>query len=169
MFGAVQTANAQTEQKETIKFGKQKKFSRSKLTVKFVSVVEDSRCPQDVQCVQAGNARIKVEISNGTTKEIFEMNTTLGPKGASFSGFAIYLDELMPMTKQQENPTKRLQRQIPHRPSDTVIFSHEQIQKDTKKIELFRVLSCLFVAKLKLFPRVHNFFNRFRVFRDFRS
>lgn len=99
VFGAVQTANAQTEQKETIKFGKQKKFSRSKLTVKFVSVTEDSRCPQGVQCIQAGNARIKVEISNGTTKETFEMNTTLGPKGASFSGFAIYLDELLPMTK----------------------------------------------------------------------
>ncbi len=100
VFGTIQTANAQTEQRETIKFGKQKKFSRSKLTVKFVTVVEDSRCPQDVNCVQAGNARIKVEISNGTTKEVFEMNTTLGPRGASFSGFAIYLDELLPMTKQ---------------------------------------------------------------------
>lgn len=99
VFGAVQTANAQSEQKETIKFGKQKKFSASKLTVKFLSIVEDSRCPQNVQCIQAGNARIKVEISNGTTKEVFEMNTTIGPKGASFSGFAIYLDELAPMTK----------------------------------------------------------------------
>ncbi len=107
VFGAVQTANAQTEQKETIKFGKQKKFSRSKLTVKFVSVVEDSRCPPTVQCIQAGNARIKVEISNGTTKETFEMNTTLGPKGASFDGFAIYLDELLPMTKANKKITQK--------------------------------------------------------------
>jgi hypothetical protein len=99
VFGAVQTAYAQDEQKATIKFGKQKKFSQSKLTVKFLSVTEDSRCPQGVNCIQAGNARIKVEISNGTTKEIFEMNTFEGPKGASFSGFAIYLDELLPMTK----------------------------------------------------------------------
>lgn len=99
VFGAVQTANAQTEQREKIKFGKQKKFSQSKLTVKFISVIEDSRCPQDVQCIQAGNARIKVEISNGTTKETFEMNSTTGTKGATFNGFAIYLDELVPMTK----------------------------------------------------------------------
>ena len=100
VFGAAQTANAQTEQKATIKYGKQKKFSASKLTIKFVLVSEDSRCPQTVQCIQAGNARIKVEISNGTTKETFEMNTTTGPKGASFSGFAIYLDELTPTTRQ---------------------------------------------------------------------
>lgn len=99
VFGMTQSAFAQDEQFQTIKFGKQKKFSKSQLTVKFLSIVEDSRCPQDVQCIQAGNARIKVEISNGVTKEIFEMNTTIGPKGASFSGYAIYLEELMPMTK----------------------------------------------------------------------
>ena len=105
-FSTVQIAQAQTEQRETIKINKQKKFSTSKLTVKFVSVTEDSRCPQDVQCVRAGNAKIKVEISNGTATETFEMNTTMGPKGASFGGFAIYLDELMPMTnsKRKINP-----------------------------------------------------------------
>ncbi|WP_412069908.1 hypothetical protein [Rubrivirga sp. IMCC43871] len=31
-------------------------------TLRFVEVVEDSRCPEGVQCVQAGRARIRVAI-----------------------------------------------------------------------------------------------------------
>jgi len=98
-FGVVLTADAQEKQKATVKINNKKKFSKSKLTVKFLSLVEDSRCPQGVDCIWAGNAQIKVEISNGTTKETFVMNTNTGPKGASFSGFAIYLTELTPYPK----------------------------------------------------------------------
>ena len=100
-FGTVQIAQAQSEQRETIKINKQKKFSQSKITIKFVSVMEDSRCPMGVNCIQAGNAKIKVEISNGTTKETFEINTTMGAKGASFGGYAINLIELTPIPNQK--------------------------------------------------------------------
>lgn len=31
-------------------------------TVRFVEVVEDSRCPEGVQCVRAGRAQIRVEV-----------------------------------------------------------------------------------------------------------
>ena len=31
-------------------------------TVRFVEVVEDSRCPEGVQCIQAGRAQIRVEV-----------------------------------------------------------------------------------------------------------
>ena len=98
-FSTVQIAQAQSEQRETIKINKQKKFSQSKITIKFVSLIEDSRCPIGVNCIQAGNARIKVEISNGTNKEIFEINTTMGVKGASFGGYAINLIELTPIPR----------------------------------------------------------------------
>lgn len=99
VFGTIQSVEAQTEQQKKIKIYKKQKFSQSQLTVKFVSLIEDSRCPIDVQCVQAGNARIKVEISNGRGKETFEINTTMGPKGASFGGYAINLIELTPIPK----------------------------------------------------------------------
>ena len=56
VFGSVLTANAQTTQQVTVTVNKQKKASRSKLTIKFVSV-EDSRCPQGVDCIWAGNAK----------------------------------------------------------------------------------------------------------------
>jgi hypothetical protein len=35
-------------------------------TVTPVSVEEDSRCPRDVQCIQAGTVRVQVRLHNGT-------------------------------------------------------------------------------------------------------
>ena len=99
LFGTIQTTQAQTGQRGKVKIYKQHNFSESKLTVKFISLIEDSRCPIGVNCVRAGNARIKIEISNGRGKEIFEINTTMGPKGASFGGYAINLIELTPVPK----------------------------------------------------------------------
>lgn len=100
VFGSVVTANAQTDSAIKVKVGKQKKFSRSKIKIKFVSLVEDSRCPEGVNCVWAGNANIKVMISQGNgAGENFEMNTNLGAKGATFGGYAINLVSLTPTPK----------------------------------------------------------------------
>jgi hypothetical protein len=98
-FGAIQTFAAQTAERQTVKINKQKKFARSKVTVKFVSLVEDSRCPEGTNCVWAGNAKIKIEVASGGRKETFEVNTTIGPKGAAFDGYAINLIDLKPTPK----------------------------------------------------------------------
>jgi hypothetical protein len=90
---------AQTPEFLTVKHTKQGFAKKSKLKIKFLEVVEDSRCPTGAQCIWAGNAKIKVLIDNGTTKQEFVMNTTDGPKGDSFSGWAIYLEELTPYPK----------------------------------------------------------------------
>ena len=90
---------AQTPEYLTVKVGKQGIAKKSKLRIKFVSVVEDSRCPTGANCVWAGNARIKVKISNGQTSQEFEFNSNDGPKGDSFDGWAVYLEELKPYPK----------------------------------------------------------------------
>lgn len=96
-FGAVLAVEAQTIQQQKVQIHKQKKFSRSNLTVKFVSLEEDSRCPVGTNCIWAGNAKIKVEISNrGRNKQTFEMNTNLGAKGATYDGYQIELVSLIP-------------------------------------------------------------------------
>ena len=102
--GLVQQTNAQDRKQQpaqiisNVEVGKQKKASRSKINVKFVSVIEDSRCPPDVQCIQAGNARIKVIVSKaGSDPKTFEMNTNLGEKGNIYNGYAIYLTDLSPV------------------------------------------------------------------------
>jgi len=97
VFGGLVTANAQTGQTVKVKVGKQKKESSSQLTVKFLSLVEDSRCAKGTNCVWEGNAKIKVSVKQGSdAAEIFEMNTNLGAKGASYGPYAIYLTNLTP-------------------------------------------------------------------------
>jgi hypothetical protein len=97
VFGSVLQAEAQTAERVALRVGKQKKLSRSKLTIKFVSLVEDSRCPKGTNCVWAGNATIKVKVSNARGEsQIFELNTNLGAKGDTLGGYAINLESLTP-------------------------------------------------------------------------
>lgn len=99
-FGATFALEAQTVQKQKVQINKQKKFSRSNLTVKFVELVEDSRCPEGTNCIWAGNARIKIEVSKGRNKKTFEVNTNLGPKGATYDGYQIELVALTPVPRE---------------------------------------------------------------------
>lgn len=98
-FGAFLTIQAQpARQEQKVQINKQKKFSRSNLTVKFIELVEDSRCPKDVDCVWAGNAKIKVEVKrSGAAKEIIELNTGINAKTARYDGLLIELIGLTPV------------------------------------------------------------------------
>lgn len=40
------------------------KIKEDNIQVKFLEVVEDSRCPKDVQCMWAGEVKVKVEVTN---------------------------------------------------------------------------------------------------------
>lgn len=51
-------------------------FSEENLTIEFIGVEEDSRCPEGVVCVWAGNARIFLRLN----QERLELNSTLDPK-----------------------------------------------------------------------------------------
>jgi len=105
--GLVAQANAQDEPQQkddtqiiSMRVGKQKKASVSKINIKFVSLLEDSRCPEGVNCIHAGNARIKVVVSKAGGDPItFEMNTNFGEKGNVYKGYAIYLTDLKPVPK----------------------------------------------------------------------
>ena len=94
--GAVVAVNAQTTQQATVNVNQQKKFSRSKLTIKLVSV-EDSRCPRDVNCVWAGNAKAVFKISSSKGKsQTFNLNTNLEARAVKFEGYEIKLGEVTP-------------------------------------------------------------------------
>ena len=97
-FGAFMTVEAQpARQQQKIQVNKQKKFSTSKLNVKFVEMVEDSRCPKGTNCVWAGNAKIKIEVKrNGSAAQTIELNTGMGDKSARYDGLLIELISLTP-------------------------------------------------------------------------
>ena len=100
LFGTVTTAQAQKSQTLEVRVNQQKSLARNNLKIKFVSLIEDSRCPEGVRCVWAGNAKIQVRITDSRGRsETFEMNTNMGAKGASFGGYAVNLINLEPQLR----------------------------------------------------------------------
>ena len=83
-----------------LRAGQKKPAVGGELSIKFVSVTEDSRCPVDTDCIWAGNAKVHVKITDrrGGSK-IMVMNTTMGPKGDQYNGWAINLTDLTPAPK----------------------------------------------------------------------
>ena len=95
---AASFVQAEAKQPFTVKINQQKTDAKSKLTFRFVSLIEDSRCPTDVKCIQAGNAKIQIKVSkaNGGAARTFELNTNSKPQTVSFSGYQIKLTDLNP-------------------------------------------------------------------------
>lgn len=70
------------------------------LTVAFESVLEDGRCPEGVDCVWAGNAKIKVRLGKQKqTPGAIELNTGVSPKSSSYFDYEIKLVRLNPRPK----------------------------------------------------------------------
>lgn len=84
----------------TLQAGQQRTAAHGEITIKLVSVEEDSRCPEGATCVWAGNARIKVKVGyrRGNSKTV-SMNTNMGPKGDQVGGWAISLTSLTPLPR----------------------------------------------------------------------
>ena len=66
------------------------------LTVKPLAVIEDSRCPAQVQCVWAGRVRIRADISGNGTREL-----TLG-EPLAVSGGTLTLVDVRPSKRASE-------------------------------------------------------------------
>ena len=70
------------------------------LAVVFESVLEDSRCPEGVDCVWSGNAKIRIRSSKQKHAPArVELNTNVGPKSSSYLDYEINLVVLKPRPK----------------------------------------------------------------------
>lgn len=95
--GGVINSAPQDGERLSICEGQQKVSDAGKMTIKFVSVMEDSRCPVGVNCVWAGNAKVQVTISKGESPEkTYELNSTLKPQSITAFGYEIKLADLSP-------------------------------------------------------------------------
>ena len=100
LLGLASVALANKPEVITLQPGQQRTAGHGEITIKFVSVEEDSRCPEGATCVWAGNARIKVKLGyRGGDSKMVSMNTTMGPKGDQFGGWAINLTSLTPLPR----------------------------------------------------------------------
>ena len=86
---------AQSPEQVVVKNGERKVARTGRITIKFLELIEDSRCPTDINCVWAGIARIKVELARNGKTSVVELNTQ-NEKTAKFQGHIITLKDLQP-------------------------------------------------------------------------
>jgi hypothetical protein len=65
-LGCASSGGAELGKNVTLKLGEHAAFDGDRIVVTFVSVPEDSRCPKDVQCIRAGNARVRLDVVLGS-------------------------------------------------------------------------------------------------------
>jgi hypothetical protein len=70
------------------------------LRIDFQRVVEDSRCPEGVTCVWAGNAKVALRVMKARrSSQTMMLNTMLNPKQGSYRGYEVRLVKLEPPRK----------------------------------------------------------------------
>ncbi len=97
-----ETLSIQFNQPFTISIDQPAQLSEKGLTLTFQDVLEDSRCPSNVQCAEAGQARISISASRiGQTPATLEMNTNppLKQDAVTYGDFQIQLLALDPYPK----------------------------------------------------------------------
>ena len=83
-----------------LKIGQEVKIEGEDLKVGFSSVGADSRCPQGVTCVWAGNAKIGLRLQKGNNQSAsVELNTGVDPRRNSYMGYEVRLAALRPHPK----------------------------------------------------------------------
>lgn len=108
ILGGAQVANAQvdgpydkdpttTGQSVTLGVNQNKRLFDRKLTVKVLAVVEDSRCPKDVACIQPGNAKVRVSFKMGNDPlKVVDLDLNAGQTSAMYGIYKITLTALTP-------------------------------------------------------------------------
>ena len=75
-----------------LKMGDSVQLQDESITIKFLDVAEDSRCPKGATCIWEGNARIILRISRQDTS----LNTAFKPKIMNYMKYQIKLIEVKP-------------------------------------------------------------------------
>ena len=87
-----------------VRGGERVNLQDEKLWVKFIAVLEDSRCPRTVVCVWAGQVRLTllVEMENGSSESI-ELGTLSPNDVSSFNNYQIKLVAVSPVSMTPED------------------------------------------------------------------
>jgi hypothetical protein len=88
--------SAQTPEVVTVKVGQRRSAAKGRLKIKFLSVEEDSRCPEGANCIWAGNVKIKIALSGKYETKNFEINTALEPKVAIMDCWSVEIESVAP-------------------------------------------------------------------------
>lgn len=75
-----------------LKIGDKATIGPNDVTIEFVDVLGDSRCPTNVTCVWAGNGEVQIRFA----RKNLQLNTYLNPKDTTVSAVNIQLLRLEP-------------------------------------------------------------------------
>lgn len=84
-----------------LRVGQEVSVADQKLSVKFVSVPEDSRCPKGVNCIWAGNVRVQLQVTKTKSKPM-KVELNLNPRdfpdgeGGNYGDYKIKLVKVDP-------------------------------------------------------------------------
>ena len=99
LFGSP-TVEAQLGSIFSLAMGQTARLSSEGLSIQFEAVLEDSRCPVDVQCVWAGNAKVSIQIQQtGQTSQTLILNSNLEPREVAYEAFLIRYEDLAPQPR----------------------------------------------------------------------
>ena len=85
------------DERFTLSAGESARVASTDVTVTFVDVQGDSRCPADAICIQGGDAIVRVRAADGSKAETLELHTGDSSRAsASYQGFKVALTELQP-------------------------------------------------------------------------
>src|SRR4030095_4342211 len=91
---------ARLNQEFIMRVGEDVVFKGEGLKLRFVSVLEDSRCPKGEQCISAGNGKIELQLKRSQKPPItMELNTLSGNQEAIYDGYDVKLVGLEPYPK----------------------------------------------------------------------
>ncbi len=86
----------------TLQVGQQAVIKDTPLQLRFVSVPEDSRCPVEVDCVWAGDARVRLLVSFADSAEkTLDLHSFLEPRFEFVRGYRITLERLEPAPRSE--------------------------------------------------------------------
>lgn len=80
----------------TLAFGNRARVEHGDTRVRFAAVLEDSRCPAGVQCIQAGRARVRLEVTQARRPVSVELSTDGGASMQSAGGVTWELQDVTP-------------------------------------------------------------------------
>jgi hypothetical protein len=102
--------SASMSQSVNVRYGQEVVVPGYKFKIKFVAVPEDSRCPKGVNCIWAGNVRVRLQVSKARSKPV-KVELSLNPRDfpdgetANYGNYKIKLKsvEPYPVADQQLN------------------------------------------------------------------
>jgi hypothetical protein len=100
---AISPVFAKRDETVTLRVGQQTTTKLGKLTIRFVGVDSDSRCPINARCIWAGNARVKISVAKGRKRATaFDLNSMLKPDVISYAGYDIRFVDLTPRPGEEQ-------------------------------------------------------------------